>query len=113
MFELTTPRFLLAEEPIKDLSNEAPNRVWIYAPFCLSLIECISLSEVTFIPFESNRTSKDYEYFSPLYQSSETWKLIFIQENTEVAAEAITPEQLLDQAWEFYSNYMLWEDTQM
>lgn len=107
MEELITPRFLLAEEPIKDKSNSMPNRLWIYAPFCLSLVELICLDDVNFIPFENERLSKEYLY-TPLEGKPERWLLVFIQDNTPMVD--LISENLLDEIWEWYTEYLMWED---
>lgn len=102
MEELTLPEFLLAEFPIK---NESFNDQCIFIVHKgLSLIEVIVHDETpAFVTFHS-KISRQYSYFG------EEFTLVY--HTCNVQFHHLEPKELLDKAWEWFREYLIWEDTQ-
>lgn len=96
--EFTKPNFLLCELPIKHGTAE-DDRVWIYAVNHLTLIECILMNDKDLY---LNTKYKVFEY------GEERWALAFVQNNIE--ATDGEEDKVLNEAWQFFSDYLKWED---
>lgn len=109
--ELRNPEFLHCEFPIKTGDIVRDNRAFIYCVNYLSLIEIIPM-DLFLAAFPIEQAQKEYTY-----ETGETFLLVFTQNNIELANEATgkdtTPEQLLDLAWNYYREYLIWEDSQI
>ena len=101
MEELILPEFLLAEYPIKDGSVNDLRSFIVHKG--ISLIEIIPNDEIITIVFDS-KTSKQYSFFD------EDFTLVYHTNNVEYYN--IPPLDLLDKAWQWYREYLIWEDTQ-
>lgn len=116
MEKLTNPDYLFCELPIKDGSIN-DNRQFIYCTKYLSLIEIIAEDDML-AAFPSEQFQKRYTYFD------ETFLLVFTQNNIAMVNDAIseigvikgniiikTEAQIMDESWDFYKKYLIWEDT--
>lgn len=100
MEELTLPEFLLAEFPIKD-GGFNDQRMFIVHKG-ISLIEIIAHDEFpAFVTFE-DKISKQYSYFD------EEFTLVYHTNNVEYLD--MDPLNLLDKAFEWFREYLIWED---
>lgn len=104
--ELIIPQFVLAEIPVKDGSIH-DDRSWIYCPGALSLIEVIAEDELT-VALDRSLIRKKFTYENPDC-FPEYFLLVIIQNNCEYAG--VDPQLLLDQAWNWYQKYLIWEDS--
>ena len=100
--EIKLHRFLLAEDPTEDLNRFT----YIYSPPFLSLILIIPEDDVTVLLNKDNqkRPRKTFNY------GIETFELVVLQNNVHVSEENISAEEFLNQAWQWYENYLRWED---
>lgn len=105
--KLEVPEFLLAEIPIKDKSIH-DDRLWIYVSKWLSLIEAYCEGFVE-IAFPMDLIQKKYKYINS-HGITETWVLVFVQNNIGFIDEQKEPIELLDEAFHFLETYMTWED---
>ena len=90
--EYTTPRFIIGDTLIKDGSFH-DDRVWIYCPSALSLIEFICLDGLGDFEFKNN----DYFIYKNIDGDEENWTAQFAQNNCEmvdVDAEALKKEAI-------------------
>jgi hypothetical protein len=105
--ELEIPKFLLCEQPIK-ANNNLDHRAWIYCPTSLSLIEVIPEEDIT-VAINRKLVQKKFTFEnSNLFP--EEFTLVIVQDNCEMAE--INPYHLLQKAWEFYEEYLIWSDSQ-
>lgn len=106
MKELKLPRFLLAEEPTELIDRN----VFIYSPHYMSLVLIIPEDDMVVLLNEEtrNRPRKTFQY------QDETFELVLLQNNVlqtgGVLSPEITEEEFLNQAWNFWEQYMIWED---
>ena len=104
--DLKLPKFLLAEEPTKEYIGVE----WIYSPHYLSLIMVISEIDITPVLNEEKRR-KSRKTFS--YQD-ETFEFIIVQNNVAATGGELAPEitdaDFLQQAFDWYKAYLMWED---
>jgi hypothetical protein len=106
-FNFTKPDFLFCEIPVKDGSMH-DDRVWVYCTKALSLIEFVNVD--TFKDFEFNAFQKRYEYDSS-DGILENYFGVFVQNNCEFTEKR--PDKVMDDAWQFYKDYLQWEDKQI
>lgn len=111
----TIPDFIFCENPIKNNDKLNNLRNWIYASKYLSLIEVID-NEALDIIYPMEIPQKNYEYLD------QNFTLVLVQNNIHFVndfqeleivkgeKEAMTDENLLDLAWDFYFEYLAWED---
>ena len=105
-FEIKLPKFLLAEEPIKEFDGLE----FIYSPHYLSLILVIHENEIpTILSNEVRKKSqKKFTY------NDEVFQFIIVQNNVAATggqmAPEITDEFFLWEAFEWYKSYLIWED---
>lgn len=97
--DFTKPKFLLCELPIKNGSSD-DQRIWIYCVENLSLIEAINLEDVEHLALEV-----EYKIFN---YKKERWALAFVQNNAEITGS--NSDDVLNEAWQFLSDYFIWED---
>jgi hypothetical protein len=102
---LTVPDFFLCEQPIKDGSN-LDQRMWIYSKLSLSLIEVLPEDEIT-TAVDKSLIQKRFIYINS-DGIKESFLLIFVQNNC--AAVDADPINLLQKAWEWFEDYLKWED---
>lgn len=100
------PEFLMAGIPVKDGSFN-DDRIWIYHRLSLSLIELIYLDNIGESIFDG--VQKDFAY-TRADGLTENWKAVFAQNNTE--ATELNTDLVLNRAWEYFLNYLMWEDGQ-
>ena len=106
IIELKLPKFLLAEEPTKEYVGVE----WIYSPQYLSLIMIISENDITTVLDARNRRNsrKTFTY------KDETFEFIIIQNNVAATGGQLAPEiteiEFFEQAYDWYRNYLIWED---
>ena len=118
MNKLTNPPFLFCELPVKDGSIQ-DERAFIYCTNYISLIEVWPL-ELGPAAWPKEQFQKNYKYFD------EDFILVFTQNNVDLVNEQIsdiavlqgkasrkTQEQLMDEAWQFYREYLEWVDSQI
>ncbi|MCP9763911.1 hypothetical protein [Lacihabitans soyangensis] len=105
--ELFVPEFLLAEIPIKDKSVQ-DDRLWIYSSKYVSLIEAYCEGFVVFV-FPLNMIQKKFEYVNS-DGVTETWNLVFVQNNVGFVDSEKNPVEVLDDAFHFLETYLTWED---
>lgn len=101
--EIKMPKFLLAEEPQDRVFH------YIYSPHYLSLVLIIPEEiTVTLNKNNLNKPRKTYRY------GSEVFELVLVQNNVEATGGAMSPiiseTEFLDKAWEWYADYLKWED---
>lgn len=96
------PKFLFCEIPIKEgVRND--NRIWIYHPKTLSLMEFICLPEGDKIKIKD-----DINYYSYFHgELIEEWFGVFIQNNCEQFNA--NQETVLKKAWDFLYEYITWK----
>ena len=94
------PEFIFGEIPIKD-GGFNDLRQFIFHKG-ISLTEIIAFDDFTHI-IDSSKTSKQYSYFG------EDFSLTYHTNNTLLHGQ--DPIEVLDRAWEFYRDYLIWEDT--
>lgn len=105
-FELKMPKFLLAEEPKEGYDSLS----YIYSPHYLSLILIIPEDDLTVLLNEGNRQRprKTFTY------EFEPFEFVILQNNVLATGGGLSPEiseeEFLIQAWEWYENYLIWED---
>ncbi|NKI28174.1 hypothetical protein HCG49_16590 [Arenibacter sp. 6A1] len=99
--DFTLPEFLFGEFPIKDDSFNDQRQFIVHRG--ISLIEVIAHDEFEDIVFDG-KTSKKYSYFG------EDFTLAYHTNNTEDSSHGEL--EVLDRAWEWYREYLIWEDTQ-
>ena len=106
IIELKLPKFLLAEEPTKEYVGVE----WIYSPQYLSLIMIVSENDIPTVLDARNRR-KSRKTFT--YQD-ETFEFIIIQNNVAATGGQLAPEiteiEFLEQAYDWYKDYLIWED---
>ena len=108
--DVVIPQFLLACNPI------VPNidLTYIYSPHYMSLIMVIEEnSEIVRL----NDTYKAMPQRLYVYDILEQFRLVVIQNNVMsmggIYAPVISVEQFIEEAWQWYKNYLDWELTQM
>ena len=105
-FEIKLPKFLLATEPKKEYNGIE----YIYSPSYLSLIMVIHENEITSILNAENREKprKSFEY------NSEKFLFVILQNNVAATGGELAPEiteiEFLEQAFDWYKDYLIWED---
>ncbi len=105
-FKIKLPKFLLATEP----KNEYNGIEYIYSPSYLSLIMIIHENDTISILNEENREKprKSFEY------NSEKFLFVIIQNNVISTGGNLAPEiteiEFLEQAYDWYKDYLIWED---
>lgn len=108
VLELKLPEFIFGEIPIKDGSIH-DQRHWIYCPGAQSLIEVIPEDEIiAAIDRQLVQKTFVYEGFDGV---PEGFRLVIAQDNCELAE--IDPTELLRRAWDWYEQYLIWEDAQL
>jgi len=100
------PEFLMAGIPVKDGSFN-DHRIWIYHRLSLSLIELVYLDDITESDFVGEQ--KNFEYLRK-DGVVERWKAVFVQNNCE--ATELKPDLVINRAWEYFLNYLIFEDGQ-
>lgn len=106
MKELTLPKFLLAENPTEDHNKF----VYIYSPVYLSLILIVAEDIQTVVLNEEmmKQPRKTFQY------EFETFEFIIIQNNVLMTGGHLAPKiseiDFLNQAWDWWENYLKWED---
>lgn len=95
------PEFLLSEIAIKD-NTYNDHRIWVTCPKYLSIIEFVNLGSGA---FASNQIQMNFEY------NDEEWLGFFAQNNCDIVG--VDPKQVLKKAWEYFKNYLVWEDQQI
>lgn len=105
--EIIMPKFLLAEEP------KGGDFTFIYSPHYVSLILIVPEDDATVLLNAENRKRphKSFNY------KNETFEFIIVQNNLEAVGEMngypITADKFLTDAWEWYSDYLRYEDEQI
>ncbi|SHJ00076.1 hypothetical protein SAMN04487911_10952 [Arenibacter nanhaiticus] len=99
--DLSLPEFIFGEFPIKNDSIHDQRQFILHKG--ISLIEVIPQDELENIAFD-DKTSKHFSYFG------EDFTLFYQTNNT--AASSQSEIEVLDRAWEWYREYLIWEDTQ-
>lgn len=107
---MVIPKFLLAENPI------VPNidLTYIYSPHYMSLIMIIEEnSEIVRL----NDTYRAMPQQLFVYDELEQFRFVVIQNNVistrGIYAPIISVEQFIEEAWQWYKEYLDWELTQM
>lgn len=115
--KLETPDYLFCEQPIKDNSIDA-DRMFIYCSRYLSLIEVWAFDRGN-AAWSREQFQKNYTYKSNMH-GSEDYLLVFVQNNVDLvnatkdsALDQIkTEDQVMDEAWRFFEQYLKWDDFQ-
>lgn len=108
--EVIIPKFLLAENPI------LPNidLTYIYSPHYMSLIMVIEEnSEI--VRLNDEYLKKPQKLF--VYDALEQFRFVVVQDNVMsmggINAPVISVEQFINEAWQWYKDYLDWELTQI
>lgn len=121
--QISIPQFIHCENEPKTGDLIHDNRQFIYCPQYLSLIEIIPVDDYQ-IQYSMDQFQKSYFYFSEYFQLEEEYLLVFFQNNIEFiesgseikhlqnGTDPMTEEKLMDQAWDYYKTYLIWEDKQ-
>lgn len=106
MKEITLPTFLLAENPTEDHNKY----VYIYSPVYMSLILIVAEYHQTVVLNDEmqRKPRKSFQY------NDETFEFIVLQNNVIMTGGQLAPRiseiEFLDLAWEWWENYLRWED---
>jgi hypothetical protein len=103
-FNFSTPKFLFCEIPIKDNSIN-DNRIWVYHIKSLSLIEIINVDQFKDFEFKGVKERFEYENSTGFL---ENYFAVFTQNNCSNTNQ--NEKEVLKKAWQFYKNYLIWED---
>lgn len=95
----------MAGIPIKDGSFN-DGRIWIYHRLSLSLIEMVYMDNIAEAEFTGINQNFEYKRKDGVVES---WKAVFVQNNTE--ATELNTDLVLNRAWEYFLNYLMWEDS--
>lgn len=122
--QIKLPDFIHCENEPKTGEFLHDQRQFIYCPRYLSLIELIPIDEIQ-IHYPEKLPYRNFSYYSERYEDEEDWLLVMVQDNIEVVnsiteiermqsgTEPMTTERLIELAWEYYKNYLVWEDSQI
>ena len=108
--DVVIPKFLLACNPI------VPNidLTYIYSPHYMSLIMVIEENSEIVRLNDTYRAMPQRLY---VYDMLEQFRMIVIQNNVMsmggIYSPVISVEQFIEEAWQWYKNYLDWELTQM
>ncbi len=104
----TKPKFLLAEIPIKNNTFQ-DHRNWVYCVDALSLIEFIYVDDLQ--DFQFTGYQERFEYENEIDGELENFWAVFVQNNCEAAGQ--NQATVMQEAWQFYKEYLQWEDSRM
>ncbi len=104
LIEFDTPEYLFCEIPIKDKSIN-DERVWIYCPKALSLIEFVNQ---TVLDERTEEYLFDFDKIAGRFHYLDDFEAFWVQNNCEATDN--DKEEILQGAWKFYLNYMKWEE---
>lgn len=122
--QIKLPKFIHCENEPKNGEIIHDNRQFIYCPEYLSLVEIVPLDAYQ-IHYSMDFPQKHFNYYSERYQEEEDYLLVLVQNNIEVVNQSreieimqkkyqpLTVDQMLDEAWNYYENYLIWEDQQL
>ena len=122
--QISLPKFIHCENEPKTGEFFHDNRQFIYCPEYLSLIEIIPLDDIQ-LAYSMEQFQKTFSYQSESYILEEEFLLVFVQNNIELIESALemqhlqngtdpmTEEKLIDEAWNYYKTYLIWEDKQI
>ncbi len=99
--EYKLPKFLLSEIAVKDGSYN-DDRVWITCTEYMCIVEFIYMNNVDELELDSDQIQLNFEY------EEEEWVGFFALNNCEI--EEVEPKQVLSEAWEYFKEYLIWED---
>ena len=108
--DVVIPKILLGENPI------VPNidLTYIYSPHYMSLIMVIEENSEIVRLNDTYRAMPQRLY---VYDALEQFRLVVVQNNVistgGIYAPIISVEQFIEEAWQWYKNYLDWELTQM
>jgi len=115
--KLTNPEFIFGEILPKNGSMH-DQRQFIYCPQWLSLIEVVPM-DFFLAAWPKEQPQKTF------YRGDEEFLFVITQNNIQMISEmhemavlkgeleAMNEDLLLDRAWEYYVNYLNWEDEQI
>jgi hypothetical protein len=106
--ELKLPEFIFCEVPIKD-GGINDDRQWLYCPKALSLVEIVVEDEMV-VALNRDLFQQKFKHINP-EGVIETFTLAVVQNNLEMTE--IDPVFFLAKAWEYYSKYLEWEDSNL
>lgn len=121
--QISIPKFIHCENEPKTGDFLHDNRQFIYCPRYLSLIEVIPLDDIH-ITYPMEQYQKSFIYHSELYNQEEEFLLVFVQNNVALIesdfeiqhlqnnTDPMTEDKLINEAWNYYKNYLIWEDKQ-
>ncbi|WP_394749466.1 hypothetical protein [Spongiimicrobium salis] len=101
IYEFQLPEFLLGENPIKDGSTTDQRLFIIHKG--ITMIEVISHEIFPIHLIKDVQRKKEYTFFE------ESFTLAYHTDNSSY--HGIESESLLDMAWEWFRQYLIWEDT--
>lgn len=104
--DYTTPKFIICDTPIKDGSFH-DDRVWIYCPSALTLIEFIALDGLKDFQFKDD----DYFVYTNIEGDQEHWTAQFTQNNCEMLE--IDENQLKLEAIEIFKKHLTQLDNEI
>lgn len=124
IIEISLPKFIHCENEPKTGDLIHDNRQFIYCPEYLSLIEIIPLDTYQ-IQYSMDLPQKNFVYKSDKYEYEEEFLVVLVQNNIEQVNQSreiehiqnktqpLTSEQMLNDAWDYYLNYLKWEDQEL
>lgn len=102
---LLIPQFLISQMPFED-DPVLSNRLWLYCPRALSLIEVLITDNPETYGLEKFFPQK----FSRNLHNGETVEFIFLLIQNNCEKTGFEPETLLKSAWEWFSKYWDWQE---
>lgn len=121
--QILLPKFIHCENEPKNGELIHDNRSFIYSPEYLSLVEIIPLDAYQ-IQYSMDLPQKSFIYTSERYKVAEDFLLVLVQNNIDVVnstkeidilqnkTSLMTTGMFLDEAWDYYLDYLKWEDQQ-
>lgn len=122
--QIRLPKFIHCENEPKTGDLIHDNRQFIYSPEYLSLIEIIPLDTYQ-IQYSMDLPQRHFTYYSPHFKNEEDFLVVLVQNNIELVNQSreieilqgkllpMTSEQLINEVWNYYVNYLKWEDQQL
>lgn len=119
--QISIPKFIHCENEPKTGDIMHDNRQFIYCSEYLSTIEIIPLDTYQ-ITYPMEMFQKSFFYFSEYFQTEEECLSVFLQNNIEFVeldleikhlqngTDPMSASKLIDEAWEYYKTYLIWED---
>lgn len=103
--KLLVPQFLISQMPIED-DPVLSNRLWLYCPRALSLIEILVTDNLEFNGLKKYLPKK----FTRIFPNGDSVEFLFLLIQNNCKETGYDPETLLNSAWEWFSKFCDWQD---